>query len=260
MFYVITEFEYVFIQSSGGFMQIVICDDVAEERQTLRENICSCGNELSLDYVIEEFESAEDLLTAVRNGGLYPDILFMDIYMKGMTGVDAVRLLFAEGFSGSVIFITTSKSHAIESYELMADGYLVKPYSADSFRRNFQRAAQGYAKSFKTISFTCDRLEFRVFLKDLEYIQSHERGSILYVRGEALKTSKSVSTFARELYAEDNFLRTHQSCIVNLNFVEKVEEDFVRMKSGAKAPLTLRNRQTVRKSATDYFFLKMRED
>lgn len=240
-------------------MQIVICDDVQEERETLREYIRSYGNELALDYIIEEFESAEDLISATRKGSVSPDLLFMDIFMSGMSGIDGAKLLLEDGFEGALIFTTTSESHAIESYEMMADGYLVKPYSRESFNRNFKRVVKDFTKNFKTLSFPCNRLEFRVFLKDLEYIESEGRGSVIYAKGESLKTSKSVSTLAQELSGENNFLRSHQGCIVNLNFVEKVAEDFIQMKNGNKALLALRNRQAVRKAAADYFFLKMRE-
>lgn len=241
-------------------MRIVICDDQQQERQALRERIHSCGSALALDYVIEEFDSGEGLLAAYEGGRLRPDLLLMDIYLGGITGTETVRKLLDLGFQGGVIFTTTSESHAIESYEMMADGYLVKPYSEESFRRNFQRAAENYAKSFKTLSFPCDRLLFRVFLKDLEFIESAGRGSVVHAKGEQLKTTKSVSQLARDLAEENCFLRTHQGCIVNLHFVERVEEDCVRMKSGARAPLALRNRQGVRKAATDFYFLKMRED
>lgn len=241
-------------------MQIVICDDMAEERAILLEHIHYYGEEMSLDYIIEEFENAEGLISAIHSGKVNPNILFMDIYMNGISGIDAVNQLITEGFQGSVIFITTSKNHAVQSYEMMADGYLVKPYEKESFRRNFERVVQIYTESFKTISFLCDRLEFSVFLKDLEFVESHERGSLLHTRGENIKTSKSVSAFEKELINEGNFLRTHQGCIVNLNFVEKVDATCVLMKSGAKTPLALRNRQAVRKAVADYFFLKMRGD
>lgn len=239
-------------------MQIVICDDIAEDRATLREHIHYYAMEMSLDYVIEEFENAESLINAFHSKRVMPNILFMDIYMNGMNGIDAVNQLILEGYGGSVIFITTSKNHAVQSYEMMADGYLVKPYEKESFRRNFERVVNRYVESFKTISFLCDRLEFSVFLKDLEYVESYKRGSLLHSKGESIKTSKSVSEFEKELINEGNFLRTHQGCLVNLNFIEKIEDSCVLMKSGSRTPLALRNRQFVRKAVADYFFLKMR--
>lgn len=241
-------------------MQIVICDDLIDERSILKEHIHCCAGELALDYVIEDYDSAEALLAAVKTGTAHPDILFMDIYMGGMTGMDAAKQMKSEGFSGAVIFTTTSESHAVQGFEMMADGYLVKPYSRESFRHNFKRAVQSYTESFKTVSFLCDRLEFRLFQKDLEYIESDGRGSVLHAKSKEQRTPKSVSQFAEELLIEEIFLRTHQGCIVNLNYVAKVEEDFVLMKSGAKAPLALRNRGAVKKAVSDYFFLKLRED
>lgn len=241
-------------------MQIVICDDLAEERQIVCEYIHECANELALDYVITEFESAEGLIAAAKTGKVRPDILFMDIYMDGMTGMDAVKLLKKEGFRGAVIFTTTSQSHAVESYDILADGYLVKPYSRDKFRSNFQRGVQGYTESFKTISFPCNRLEFQVFLKDLEYVEVSNRSCLIHAKGKTLSTTKPLAEFAKELAQEEYFLQCHRSCIVNLHFVAKVEEDHILMKSGAKAPLAIRDRAAVKKAATDYFFLKMWEE
>lgn len=239
-------------------MQIVICDDLVAERDTLREHIHHCACELALDYVIEEFESVEALLVAVKAEKLLPDLLFMDIYMGGMTGMDAAKLLKDEGSHGAVIFTTTSESHAVQGFEMMADGYLVKPYSRESFRRSFQRAVQSYSESFKTISFLCDRLELRVFLKDLEYIEAAGRGSVLHAKAETLRTTKSVTEFATQLAGEEQFLQCHRGCIVNLNFVERVAEDHVLMKSGEKAPLALHSCKATQKAAADYFFLKIR--
>lgn len=241
-------------------MQIVICDDLKEARDALREHIHAFSLSVVLDYVIEDYENAESLLAAVRRGKVHPNILFMDIYMDGMSGMDAVKLLIAEGFSGSVIFTTTSESHSIESYKIMADGYLLKPYTREDFNRNFERAVRNYTESFKTISFLCDRLEFRIFLKDLEFVESARRNSLLHTKTQTLRTSKSVAAFAEELAVENCFLHCHRSYIVNLNFVAKVEDDHLRMKNGDKVPFTIRNKKAIKKAVSDYFFLKMRED
>lgn len=241
-------------------MQIVICDDIKADCDVLRDYIAGYACEEVLDYVIEEFSNAESLLAEMEGGRLRPDILFMDIYLEGMTGMEAAKLLKAAGFSGAVIFITTSESHAVESYRIMANGYLVKPYTKEEFNRNFRHVLGCYAESFKAVSFLSDRLEFRVFLKDLEYVEAAARGSLLHAKGETISTTKPLVDFVGELTEEDCFLRCHRGCIVNLNYVARVEDDYILMKSGAKAPLALRNRQAVRKAATDFFFLKMREE
>lgn len=241
-------------------MQIVICEDLQEERDALRAYIASYSRKEMLNYDIEEYVNAERLLAEVKSGKVCPDILFMDIYMDGITGMEAVKRLLSEGFSGAVIFTTTSESHAVESYQIMADGYLLKPYTEECFYRNFKRALARCAKRFKTVSFPRDRLEFRVYLKDLEYVEAAERSSLLHAKGEAISTTKPLSDFAAELLGEACFLRCHRGCIVNLNYVAQVEKDHLVMKDGAKAPLTLKERPSVKKAVFDYFFLKMREE
>ncbi|MEG0469410.1 MAG: LytTR family DNA-binding domain-containing protein [Longicatena sp.] len=239
-------------------MYIAICDDSKIERDTLLTYIDSYSCAELLDYVVEEFENAESLLTMVKKEILHPDILFMDIYMDGMTGMDAVKLLKAEGFSGAVIFTTTSEIHAVESYKIMADGYLVKPYTKEDFHQTFKRAISSYTEHFKSISFLSDRLEYRVFLKDLEFIEVATRGCILHVKGKTITTTKSLANFDEELKTEGCFLRCHRGCIVNMNYVARIEDDYILMKDGAKAQLTIKNKPSIKKAMSDYFFLKMR--
>lgn len=239
-------------------MQIVICDDIKAERDTLREHIyCYSCSEL-LDYVIDEYEKAACLLDDIKSNKICPDILFMDIYMDGMTGIDAVKALKADGFSGTVIFTTTSESHAVESYKIMAQGYLVKPFTRAEFYSNFEKAVREYTASHKIISFPCNRLQFSLLQKDLEYVETVPRGCLLHAKGEVLTTTKPISDFAAELLKEDCFLRSHRGCIVNLNFVAQVGSDDILMKSGARVPFTIKDRAAIKKAVSDYFFLKMR--
>lgn len=241
-------------------MQIVICDDLKNERDILREHIHSYSRIELLDYVIEEFENAESLLLAIENKKISPDILFMDIYMDGITGIDAVKLLKEKGFTGVIIFTTTSESHSIDSYRLMADGYLLKPYTKTEFNQFFKKAVGNYVENYKIISFPCDRIEYQMFQKDLEFVETQNRGSLIHGKGVAMRTTMTIAEFAKKLTPEECFLQSHRGCIVNMNYVAKVEEDHILMKNGKKAPLTLRDRASIKKSVSDYFFLKMREE
>lgn len=245
-------------------MQIALCDDLPEEREALREHINAFSMAKGLDYTIDEYENAETLLEDLANGKISPDLIFMDIYMDGISGMEAAKKIMADGFSCALIFTTTSESHSLESYKIMADGYLLKPYSREDFNRNFERIVEKYSQSYKTLSFPCDRLEFRVFQKDIEYIESNGRGSIIHTivnaKKETLRTTKSVSEFADDLADEKNFYRCHQSNLINLNFADSVGEKTILMNSGAKVLFTIKNKAAVKKTVSDYFFLKMRED
>lgn len=239
-------------------MQIVICDDIKTERDTLREHIFSYSCTEVLDYVIDEYENAVCLLDDIKKRKICPDILFMDIYMDDITGIDAVKTLKADGFSGTVIFTTTSESHAVESYKIMAQGYLVKPFAREEFYSNFEKAVKEYNHSHKTLTFPCNRLQYTLLQRDLEYVETVPRGCLLHAKGEVLSTTKSISDFAAELLKENCFLRSHRGCIVNLNFIAQVTDDHILMISGAQVPYTIKDRSAIKKAVSNYFFLKMR--
>ena len=75
--------------------------------------------------VCAQFASSEELLEAFRPGGF--DLLLMDIYMDGMTGVEAVRKIREMDETIPIAFTTTSTEHTLESYRLSVLKYLEKP-------------------------------------------------------------------------------------------------------------------------------------
>ena len=107
-------------------MKIAICDDDEAVLEQLRGFIRQYAARRMLDYTILEFDQSERLLEAVRRN---PDIriLFLDIYMSPLSGMDLAETLRAEGNDCAIIFVTISTDHYARSYEVNAEHYLVKP-------------------------------------------------------------------------------------------------------------------------------------
>ncbi len=64
---------------------------------------------------------------------MHADILFLDIYMEGASGIDAANILRGKGYNGTLIFTTTSREHYAEGFDLAAAHYLIKPITWESF-------------------------------------------------------------------------------------------------------------------------------
>ena len=102
-------------------LTLAICDDLPEEREKLLRLL-----ELSpIPAVCAQFGSSEELLSAFRPGKF--DLLLMDIYMDGMTGVEAVQRIRELDERIPIAFTTTSTEHALEGYRLSVLKYLEKP-------------------------------------------------------------------------------------------------------------------------------------
>ena len=102
-------------------MNLTICDDLPEER----EKLLALLEQAPIATICTQFGSSEELLEAFRPGKF--DLLLMDIYMDGMTGVEAVQKIREMDECIPIAFTTTSTEHTFESYRLSVLKYLEKP-------------------------------------------------------------------------------------------------------------------------------------
>ena len=106
---------------------IALCEDNPLDSANLQNILDDYEHNMRENFNVRAFTDAETLLAQVQTGNFRPEVLFMDIALPGISGLDAVRTLRAEGFSGEVIFTTSSPSYALTAYELCARQYFVKP-------------------------------------------------------------------------------------------------------------------------------------
>ena len=102
-------------------LNLAICDDLPKEREALLALL----EQAPIATNCTQFGSSEELLEAFRPGKF--DLLLMDIYMDGMTGVEAVQKIREMDDAIPIAFTTTSTEHTLESYRLSVLKYLEKP-------------------------------------------------------------------------------------------------------------------------------------
>ena len=114
-------------------MRIAIVDDLAGDRALLRERLERQLQRRSVQADLLEFESGEAFLAAEREQRF--TAAFLDIYMTGMSGVDAAKELRTFDTDCLLIFTTTSTDHALEGFQVRAMHYLVKPFAEEELER-----------------------------------------------------------------------------------------------------------------------------
>ncbi len=239
-------------------MRIVICDDLKEEREVILEYLRRLEKEDNLELEIACFESAEALIASYRSGKK-ADVLFLDVYMAGITGVAAAKILSDEGYTGSVVFCTTSLDHAVESYRLKADGYLVKPFSYEDFLDAIWRCRKRFDQSKKCLTFVSDRLDCSVPFKEIIYISTEGKGSAVHTEDKSMFTWKRLCDFEKPLQEEKAFLKMGKSFIINMNTIDKVTDDTVIFKNGEEITIPVRENKKIRQMINDYFWTVARE-
>jgi DNA-binding LytR/AlgR family response regulator len=217
-------------------LKCVAIDDEPLALELLQEYI-SRFPQLKLVHTFDDAISAVELL---RNTKV--DLLFIDINMPDITGIDLVRSLQEKPL---VIFTTAHKQFAIEGFELDAVDYLLKPINFDRFTRAVHKAIDYYKYKNTPSQEENDSLfvhsEYKLVkipLNDIEYIESLEDYIKIHIAGtKPVLTLLSMKKVLDKLPA-DKFQRIHRSYIVSVSRVKSIQNRKVQLSSAVELPIS----------------------
>lgn len=242
-------------------MLIYICDDEKEDRELLRKHIFTYAGEKNIEFTIYECSSGEELLASFSASKTEPTIVFLDIFMEELSGVDTASALRKDAFSGGLIFTTSSRDFAIEGFNLGADGYLCKPYEYEQFVFFFERCLHRLEGAYKTLTILSDRKEFHILLHKIDYVETCAHGCLIHAENQLLKTRTTLSEIESMLSTEACFLRCGRSYIVNMNAVATTlaNDEFIYLKNGDQILIPVRERSRINSQIADFYWTKIRE-
>ena len=134
-----------------SLLPIAVCDDLEEERALLGHMLQSYAQRKGLSLQLHLFVSGEELLHNIRQVCAC-QVLFLDVYMSGISGVEAARRLRAAGCETSIVFATTSTDHGVDSFEVRASDYLVKPFRQEEVDRALDWCLEHMPEPLRSLS------------------------------------------------------------------------------------------------------------
>jgi len=235
-------------------MNVVIVDDEVAGRRALRE-FCAAESDLK---VVGEYGDGLIALDAIRT--LKPHLLFLDIQMDPMNGIDIARALNTAELP-SLVFVTAYDTYALEAFEVCAVDYLLKPFDQDRFRRTLDRvrprhAAAGTVDRQALLSGLLSHLERGTPAKPPEHprllaeLNGHlhvldttrvesiesDRNYVTIRVGRDAYHARSTLAQAEQAMRTQPMLRISRSCLVNVNHVSEVNRtlrgDFILVLAG----------------------------
>ncbi|MDO4290107.1 MAG: LytTR family DNA-binding domain-containing protein [Eggerthellaceae bacterium] len=254
-------------------MRIAVCEDDAAEREQLARVLEACDPSMS----VECFADGAALLGAARvhagapenaraQSGVHTgapfeqpfDIAFIDVYLERENGVDVARDLRASFPEIALVFVTSSREHAVEAFSLNALHYLVKPVTAEGVAEVLNRFGQSFAKRRPAVAFSLGRESRTVYLDDICCIQSfgHDK-ELLLVDGRRMRVRQSMEELEQTLGA--SFLKLNRGTIVNMEHIERMAPDFCLLRDGTRLDFARRERANVRAAYDDYLFAHLSE-
>ena len=232
---------------SGGFgralvKKIAICDDVEVERFVLKRQLMAYFRSTGEEADIQEFVSGESLLADIEEDYIWPDLIFLDIYMGALNGMETARRLRSMNVKAPIVFLTASPDFALESYEVEASGYLLKPAEEEQTNTLLRRLLKTDLR--KRIAVKCKR-QFRYpFIDDMLYLESDRHTVTIHMLdGSKLVTADKLGELEKKI-GDDRFLRCHQSYLVNMEHIVDVDDGFV-LRDRTTVPIRVRGRKEV---------------
>lgn len=233
-------------------MKVYICDDSRSDLLRLQHYIKKYAEKENLQMEIEEFLSAKDMLLAHKAAKEKPELLFLDIYMSQMDGMEAAKQLRKAGIKTSILFTTSSGEHAMEAFLVHADGYLQKPYDYEMFCHAMSKISGQLQREYKTIDVRIERMNRKFRLKDIYFAETDNHGIQIHCRDNVYRANISMEGFREQISTEPAFVTCGRSYIINFAYVEEIDAELVYLKNRETIPIPVRIRKQIKEQYQEY--------
>lgn len=218
-------------------MRIAICDDEKIMQAQLQEEI-----ELyfkSLDVLTMCYDSGEALLADCENKQY--DIVFLDIEMDGLNGLEVARRLHDWKEDLPVVMVTSHTELAMDGYEVQAFRFLAKPIDQKKLHATL-KAIENCLCSEDRVIIVSDGVQRYLPCKSVCYIKCDNVYLDIVTTKERYLVRQKLKEFMKQLSA-NTFIQVHRSFVVNLQYVESFNGSHVYMQDGTEIPVRKANRE-----------------
>lgn len=231
---------------------------VIEDEPEIRKLLCKIIEKQDGFQVVSESGNVSEAITDFNR--YHPDVVFVDIDLKGESGLECAKVMTQVNPKLKVIFATAHSEYMANAFEIYAFDYLVKPFDIERVSRTLKRIkeyiyeysrignmeevydakkngnSEGIsgikAQNAETVIQSekhSDKLMIKgkeqiafVDMKDIIFIERRENNTLILTKDEVYKTSVYLTTLEEKLNSKD-FMRSHKSYIISLNCISKIE-------------------------------------
>lgn len=201
-------------------MRIAVCDDEKVMRDTIARQI----QRFYPSYQVVKYERGEQLLEHPEEN----DLIFLDIQMKGMDGIETAKQLRKCNSRAVLVFLTAWEKYVFQAFDVNAFHYLVKPLKKEKFYQVLEAAVNKVKENLKSQEKEEERrsivikrggISRKIMLDDIIYVEVSNRKLTLHTWKDEIEFYGKLSELEREL--GEDFIRPHRSYLVHFRYVQK---------------------------------------
>ena len=218
-------------------MYIAVCDDNPKELQAVAHIIDDFASAQKMPVRYQLFQDAEEMLRSAPNQGFSHYIL--DVVMPSMDGITAAEELRSIDSEAKLIFLTSFREYAYQSYRVKAYDYLLKPVDRKQLLELLEQLQQMENASEASLCIPKGRSFFRISPNRLSHLEiSHKKLHFHMADGQIWQSAGTLAEFEPELLSRPGFIKIHRSYIVNLHHISVLSPSGCIMHGGQNLPVS----------------------
>lgn len=229
-------------------MKICICDDDKLIHETLKTYCYKISNNMQLE--IQNVFSAEELIHTYEQNVRF-DIIFLDIEMATISGIEAAEQIRKISPNVIIIFISSHPRYVFDTFKVEPLHFLVKPLSEQDFSSVFQRALYKYKTLNSTITLKWQSERYVIKINKIKYIEGYKRHITVYTNTEAFEAIGKIPDM-QKILEPYGFIRTHQGFLVNMDYIKRFDINDVILFDNTKVMLSVRKRTAALKKFDEF--------
>lgn len=221
-------------------MKIFICDDDSFSRAQIKTYLD--GYDSNRHFEISEFTTGVEMLHELKTG--HADIIFLDIEMEIIDGIDTAKLIRITDRRAIIIFVSSHQERVFDAFDCEAFHFITKPFTQQKFNDVFAKAIQKYKFLNKTIPVQWKNTSVELPIEKIKYFESYRKHVIFHTYDGEYQMIANLSDVLNEL-SPYGFTQTHQGYAVNMNLIRRFDGLDILLDDGTKVPMSVRKKAEV---------------
>lgn len=227
-------------------LEVAICDDNILFSGQLEEKILQLSKLYFIKMDVEVYSDGSNLLLEIANGKHF-NIIFMDIEMKQMDGIKTATQIREVDQAVQFIFVTSYEKYMRNTFCVAPIGFVTKPVQYSELKKVFYLAIMVLNKKKEYYYFEFNKIFYKIKMDDIMYFQSKARFVLVACTNEIFKQYEKLSKIEAECEQKGQFLRIHQSYLVNFKYIDRISSDNIRLQKGIILPVSKSKKQEIDK-------------
>lgn len=202
-------------------LNVAVVDDEVVECETLKKHLEAYASNKSVDFAIDFYSDSLEFVESFTNRY---DVVFLDIEMPHLDGLELAHKIRERDEEVSIVFITKMKQYVIRGYEVDADDFIIKPVTYEDFSIKLDRVTKKALnkKNVLKIKINDNGIIKFVPLVDIRYVEVMSHKLTFHATDKSYESRGSLSKI-EPYFLEHGFAKCNNYCLVNFRFVAGIE-------------------------------------